>query len=123
MGARWMKRIAVVAMLAMAPDVVFAGTREPGWVKKTGVGTVVEVTLTTGGTSFEAIWMGRDGDRAVFERLNPDETLSVPIRAVQTLRIVRGRSSSNAPTYASLGVASGFWGSVLVLALFFVPRK
>jgi len=123
MCARWLKRIAVVVMLAMAPDVAFAGTREPGWVKKTGVGTVVEVTLTTGGTSFEAVWMGRDGDRAVFERLNPDETLSVPIRSVQTVRMVRGRSSSNAQRYASLGVASGFWGPLLVLALFLVPRK
>ena len=121
MCVRWMKRIAVVLMMALAPDVAFASQREPRWLKKTSAAAVVQVTMQTG-ESFEAIWIGRDGDRAVFERLSPDEIVSVPTGSVQAVRMLRGRSSSNAAATARLGAATGFFGTVVVVWLILMGR-
>ena len=73
------------------------------------------------GESFDAIWMGPDADRAVFQRLSPDEIFSVPIDSVRGLRAIRGRSATNANAYGALGAAAGFWGAVLLLR-FMLPR-
>jgi hypothetical protein len=121
MSAQLIRRMAVIVVMALLPDVTFAAQGRPGWVTKTGAGSMVQVTMKSG-ESFEAIWMGRDGDRAVFERLNPDEAISVPIDTVHRVRTLRGRASTNASRYASLGVGVGFWGTVLVLAML-VPRN
>ena len=121
MCVRWIRRIAVILMLALAPDVAFAAPREPRWLKKTSAAAVVQVTMQTG-ESFEAIWIGRDGDRAVFERLSPDEIVSVPIRSVQAVRMLRGRSSSNTAASARLGAATGFFGTVVVVWLLLMAR-
>jgi hypothetical protein len=119
MGARWIRRVAVIVTMAMVPDVLFATQPEPKWLTTTGAAAIVEVTMKTG-ESFDAIWMGRDGDRAVFERLHPDEIVSVPIESVRAVRMLRGHSASVA--YGALGVAAGFWGAFLVFKWFFVPR-
>jgi len=116
-----MKRIAVVLMTALAPDVAFAAQGEPRWLKKTSPAAVVQVTMQTG-ESFEAIWIGPDGDRAVFERLNPDEIVSVPTRSVHAVRMLRGRSSSNLAASAQLGAATGFFGTTVAIWLFFMSR-
>ena len=69
------------------------------------------------GRPFDAIWMGRDGDRAIFERLHPDETLSIRIDAVRRVHM-RGSSSEMSPAIAGrLGVAAGFWAAALLLPL------
>jgi len=120
MKARWIRKLAVVVMVTVMPDVTFAAQRQPRWVKKIDAGSTVNVTMKTG-ESFEAIWMGRDRDRAVFQRLDPDEAFSVPIDSVRGLRTIRGRSATRANAYGALGAAAGFWGAVLLLQ-FMLPR-
>jgi len=119
MKARWIRKLAVVVMVTVMPDVTFAAQRQPRWVK-TDAGSTVNVTMKTG-ESFEAIWMGPDGDRAVYQRLNPDEAFSVPIDSVRDLRTIRGRSATRANAYGALGATAGFWGAVLLLQ-FMLPR-
>jgi hypothetical protein len=121
MGARWIRRVAVIVTLVMSPDVIFAAPREPRWLTKTDAGALVEVTMKTG-ESFEAIWMGRDGDRAVLERLSPDETVSVAIGSVRTMRMLRGHSPESAQAYGVLGAAAGFWGALWVLGRLILPH-
>jgi hypothetical protein len=120
MSARMIRTLAVIVVLSLLPDLTFAAQRQPGWLSKTGAGSVVQVTMKSG-ESFEAIWMGRDGDRAVFERLSPDEAISVSIDAVRRVRMLRGRAATNAGRFATLGVGAGFWGAVLVLSML-IPR-
>jgi hypothetical protein len=121
MRARWIRRVAVIVTLVMTPGVMFAAPREPRWLTKTDAGVIVEVTMKTG-ESFEAIWMGRDGDRAVLERLNPDETVSVPIGSVRAMRTLKAPSPASAQAYGVLGAAAGFGGALWVLARLILPR-
>jgi len=116
MKARWTRRAFGALLLALTPALTFAAQKEPAWVSKTEAGSVVQVVMQTG-ESFDAIWMGRDSDRAVFERLDPDETVSVPVDSVRHVRMLRGRSSANSAGLTGLGVATGFWGSALLLWL------
>jgi hypothetical protein len=120
MGAQWIRRFAAIVMMALMSDLAFAAQRQPRWAVKTDAGSTVTVTMKTG-ESFDAIWMGRDADRALFQRLNPDEIFSVPIDSVRSVRTIRGRSVTNANPYGALGAAAGFWGAVLLLQ-FMLPR-
>jgi hypothetical protein len=120
MGAQWIRRFAAIVMMALMSDLAFAAQRQPRWAVKTDAGSTVTVTMKTG-ESFDAIWMGRDTDRALFQRLHPDEIFSVPIDAVRSVRTIRGRSATNANPYGALGAAAGFWGAVLLLQ-FMLPR-
>jgi hypothetical protein len=120
MRARWIRKLAAVVMVTLMPDATFAAQGQPRWVMKTDAGSTVNVTMKTG-ESFDAIWMGPDGDRAVFQRLYPDETFSVPIDSVRGVRTIRGQSVTNVNPYGSLGAAVGFWGALALLQLM-LPR-
>jgi hypothetical protein len=102
-----------LAMLLMAP-VAFAA-QQPEWLTMPS-GSVVQVVMKKG-RPFDAIWMGRDGDRAVFERLHPDETLSIRIDAVRRVNVRGAGSTVSSAATGGLGVAAGFWGAVFLLPL------
>jgi len=102
-----------LVMMLMTPAAFAA--HQPEWLTIPS-GSTVQVVMKKGRT-FDAIWMGRDGDRAVFERLHPDETLSIRIDAVRRVHL-RGAGSAVSPRAAGrLGVAAGFWGAAFLLPL------
>ena len=103
MKAGWIRRAFVALLLTLAPALTFAAPKQPAWVLKVEAGSRVQVVMQTG-ESFDAIWMGRDSDRAVFERLFPDETVSVPIASVRRIRMLRQHSAA----LTVLGLATGY---------------
>ena len=113
MNARWLKRLSFVIAIAFTADSVFAGQTAPGWTN-IDAGSAVRVTMKNA-VVFDAIWMGRDGDRAVFERFDPHETVSVPLEAVRRVKGLGGPSSASAQGFGMLGVAAGFLGAGLLL--------
>lgn len=120
MKAGWIRRALVALVLTLTPALTFAAPKQPDWVLKVEAGSPVQVVMQTG-ESFDAIWMGRDGDRAVFERLYPDETVSVPIASVRRVRMLRQHSA----LLTVLGLGTGYFvgmastALVLLVALFF----
>jgi hypothetical protein len=100
---------------------VFAAPDPPGWETKIEVGSAVRVTMKTE-EAFDAIWMGRDGDRAVFERFEPHETIIVPIASVRRVRDRQSHASSNAQAIGALGAVIGFLGGWFAVVAFLLPR-
>ena len=111
MKAGWIRRAFVALLLTLTPALTFAAPKQPAWVSKVEAGSRVQVVLQTG-ESFDAIWMGRDSDRAVFERLYPDETVSVPIASVRRVRMLWQHSAE----LTVLGLATGY-GMAMVSAV------
>ena len=68
MKAGWIRRAFVALLLALTPALTFAAQKQPAWVSKIEAGSVVQVVMQTG-ESFDAIWMGRDSDRAARREL------------------------------------------------------
>lgn len=86
MTGRWIARVAAVVALSLSAEAARAGSQSAQWTTSVRPGSEVHVTMSTHET-FEAIWMGRDGDRGVFERFDPHETISVPLDSVQQVRV------------------------------------
>jgi hypothetical protein len=120
MNARWLKRLSFVIAIVLMAEVVFAGHTAPGWTK-IDAGSAVRVTMKNA-VVFDAIWMGRDGDRAVFERFDPRETVSVPFETVRRVKGLGGPSSASAQGFGLLGAAAGFWGAAVLLRFLVLPR-
>jgi hypothetical protein len=123
MKVGWIRRAFVALLLTLTASLTSAAQKQPAWVSKVEAGSVVQVVMQTG-ESFDATWMGRDSDRAVFERLHPNETVSVPIASVRRVRMLRRRSSVNSAELAALGLATGYFAAtastvlVLLVAMF-----
>jgi hypothetical protein len=116
MTGRWITRMAVVVAVVLTADASFAAQHTPGWTTNIQAGSAVRVTMKTD-EAFDAIWMGRDGDRAVFERFAPHETISVPLDSVRRVRMRKGSSSSNAGAMGALGAVAGMFGAFAVIGL------
>jgi hypothetical protein len=116
MNGRWMKRIGTAIACVLMADVAFADQGAPGWTTSIEAGSAVRVTMKNDET-FDAIWMGRDGDRAVFERFYPHETISTPLDAVRKVRIRKGASSPNAGPMGAAGAVAGVFGALFVIGL------
>lgn len=116
MSVQWMKRLAVALTIVLSADAAFAAPSEPRWVTNIDAGSAVHVTMKADG-DFDAIWMGRDGDRAVFERFDPHETISVPLDSVRRVRTRGGQSSRNAPAIGALGAVAGVFGALIAIGL------
>ena len=114
MRTRWTRATALMLAMVLTAPVAFAA-QQPEWLTMPS-GSVVRVVMKKG-RPFDAIWMGRDGDRAVFERLNPDETLSIRIDAVRRVHMRGARSGLNPAAAGRIGIAAGFWGAALLLPL------
>ena len=114
MRTGWIRRAFVAVLLTLTPALTFAAPKQPAWVWKVEAGSRVQVIMQTG-ESFDAIWMGRDSDRAVFERLYPDETVSVPIASVRRVRLLRQHSAALAVLGLSTGYLAATVSTVLVL--------
>jgi len=115
MRPRWTRATALTLVMMLMAPVAFAA-HQPEWLTIPS-GSTVQVVMKKKGRTFDAIWMGRDGDRAVFERLHPDETLSIRIDAVRRVHL-RGTGSAVSPRAAGgIGVAVGFWGAAFLLPL------
>ena len=69
MKAGWIRRAFVALLLTLTPALTFAAPKQPAWVWKVEAGSRVQVIMQTG-ESFDAIWMGRDSNRAVFGRID-----------------------------------------------------
>jgi hypothetical protein len=109
MKSGWIRQALVALLLALTPALTFAAPKLPAWVLKVEAGSRVQVVMQTG-ESLDAIWMGRDSDRAVFERLYPDETVSVPIASVRRVRLLRRHSAE----LTVLGLATGYAAAMMV---------
>jgi len=116
MNAGWLKRLSLMIAIGLMADAAFAGQTTPAWTTRVDAGSAVRVTLRNG-VVFDAIWMGRDGDRAVFERFDPHETVSVSLEAVRKVKGRGGPSSASAQGFGVLGAVAGFFGTGLLLRL------
>jgi anti-sigma factor RsiW len=121
MNARWLKRLSLVIAIVLMADLAFAGQTAPSWTTRIDAGSAVRVMLRNG-VEFDAIWMGRDGDRAVFERFDPHETVSVPLEAVRKVKGRGGPSSDTAQAFGVLGAVAGFLGAGFLLGRILLPR-
>jgi hypothetical protein len=112
--------MAAVVAVVLTGNAALAAQNTPRWM---GIppGSAVRVTMKTD-EAFDAIWLGRDGDRAAFERFDPHETISVPIDSVQRIGIRKGSSSPDAASFGALGAVVGFFGGLALIALRFSGR-
>ena len=113
MTGRWIRRVAAVAVAVLTANAAFGAQTLPGWMENIEPGSVVSVTMKSG-EEFDAIWMGPDGERAVFERVNLPQTISVSHDAVRRVRIRKGPSSSNAAIMLQLGIATAVGALVAI---------
>jgi hypothetical protein len=116
----WSVWIAAVVAIVLTGNAALAAQSTPRW---TGIqpGSAVRVTMKTD-EAFDAIWLGRDGDRAVFERFDPHETISVPLDSVRRMGTRKGSSSPDAASFGALGAVAGFFGGLALIALRFSGR-
>jgi hypothetical protein len=108
--------VAAVVIVVLTAGAALGAQRVPGWMTDIQAGSAVRVTMKTG-EAFDAIWMGPDGERAVFERFDPHETISVSPDLVRRVRTRRGSSSSNTAQMAQLGLAAGVFGAFALIGL------
>ena len=116
MTGRWITRMAAVLAVVLTADAAFAAQHTPGWTTNIQAGSAVRVTMKTD-EAFDAIWVGRDGDRAVFERFAPHETISVPLDSVRRVRTRKGSSSPDAGTMGALGAVVGVFGAFAFIGI------
>ena len=116
MTGRWFARVAAVIALSLMVDAASAGQRSAEWTMSVQPGSAVRVPTKRDGT-FDAIWIGRDGDRGVFERFDPHETISVPLDSVQQVRIRKAPMSPEVAVGGVLGVVVGVWGASTAIRL------
>jgi hypothetical protein len=122
MTGRWFARVAAVVALSLTADAASAGPRSAGWTTRIQPGSAVRVTIKTNGT-FDAIWMGRDGDLGVFERFDPHETISVRLDFVQQVRIRQAPMPPDVAVGGVLGVLVGVWGASALFRLLWAVHK
>jgi hypothetical protein len=122
MNARWFARVAAVVVLSLTADAASAGQRSAGWTTSVQPGSAVRVTIKPNET-FDAIWMGRDGDRGVFERFDPHETISVPLDSVQQVRIRQAPTPPDVAVGGVMGVLVGVWGASTLIRLLWAVHK
>jgi len=119
MEVRCRKPFAAALMLVFASQAAFAAPGEgPRSLRKLEPGRAVHVTMKTH-EGFNAIWIGRDGDRAIFERFDPDETIGVRLNAlleVKPLPQSREMSRENA-AWGTLGFFAGLFGAMIGIGL------
>ena len=114
MDGRWMKGLAGALLLALAAETVPAAPDEgPRSLEKLDAGRAVHVTMKTH-EGFDAIWIGRDGDRAIFERLYPDETIAVRLDALLKVKALP-RRGAYASAWGLAGFAAGFFGPLMII--------
>jgi hypothetical protein len=119
MKVRWRRPFAAALLLMFASQAAFAGPGEgPRSLRKLEPGRAVHVTMKSH-EGFNAIWIGRDGDRAIFGRLDPDETIGVRLDALLEVKLLphkREMSRENA-AWGTLGFFAGLFGAMLVMGL------
>ena len=114
MDARWMRGLAGALLLVLAAETGFAAPDEgPRSLEKLDAGRAVHVTMKTH-EGFDAIWIGRDGDRAIFERLYPDETIAVRLDALLEVKALP-RRGAYASAWGLAGFAAGFFGPLMII--------
>ena len=113
MTGRWIRRVAAVAVIVLTANAAFGAQTLPGWMENIEPGSVVRVTMKTG-DAFDAIWLGPDGERAVFERVDLHQTISVSHDAVRRVRTQKGESSSNAAIMLHLGFVTAVGALVAI---------
>jgi hypothetical protein len=116
MTGRWFASMAAVVALSLAADAAFAGPHSAQWTMSVQPGSAVRVSIKTD-QAFDAIWIGRDGDRGVFERFDPHETISLPLDSVQQVRIRKAPMSPEVAVGGVLGVLVGVWGASTAIRL------
>jgi hypothetical protein len=117
MNTRWMRVLAGCLLLALVAESVFAGPSEgPRSLRAIEPGRLVHVTMTTH-EGFDAIWIGRQGDRGIFQRLDPDETIGVRLDALLDVRALRARSA-NMAAWRSVGLLAGLFAVPIVVGIF-----
>ena len=77
-------------------------------------GALVHVMPKTA-PGFDAIFITRDGDRVLFELMNPDESIAMPVDALLEVRPVRPSQSASAGRWELIGGVAGFFASILLL--------
>jgi hypothetical protein len=122
MTGRWFARVATVIALSLMVDAASAGQRFAEWTMSVQPGSAVRVT-TTRDETFDAIWIGRDGDRGVFERFDPHETISIPLDSVQQVRIRQAPMRPDLAVGGVLGVLVGVWGASALIRLLWAVHK
>jgi hypothetical protein len=108
--------MAVIVAAVLAADASFAAQNTTGRTMNIQAGSAVRVTMKTD-EAFDAIWMGRDGDRAVFERFAPYETISVPIDSVRRVRMRKGIIVAQRRSHGRSGAVAGVFGAFAVIGL------
>jgi hypothetical protein len=109
-STRSLAHIAVVLTIVVAAEAAFAGPPvTPVALDRLPAGRLVHVTTRTP-DSFDAIWIGRDGDRALLlERRDPGRAIAVRIDALLDVRALpEGGKKSNAGNWGFLGGVAGF---------------
>jgi hypothetical protein len=121
MNNRWMKRLAVVLTLVLVAETAFAAPGDgPRSLKRIEAGRAVRVTMKTQ-PGFDAIWIGRADDRAIFERLDSHETIGIQLDELLEVQVL-AQGSGKAQLWGALGAAAGFFGGLLALGAFLIPR-
>jgi hypothetical protein len=115
MSQRWIARLAAVVAVVLTAETAFAAPKAPGWTD-IQPGSAVRVTMKSD-EKFDAIWLGPDGERAVFERFDPHETISVPTGSVRRVRTRKGSSSPNAAAFGAVGAVVGVFGASFLIGL------
>src|SRR5215831_8465567 len=95
MTGRCIRRVAAVALVVLTANAAFGAQTLPGWMENIEPGSVVRVTMKTG-EAFDAIWLGPDGERAVFECVDLHQTISLSHDDLRRWRTQKRESSSNA---------------------------
>lgn len=113
MTGRWIRRVTAVAVVVFTANAAFGAQTLPGWMENIEPGSVVRVTMKTG-EAFDAIWLGPDGERAVFERAYLHQTISVSPDTVRRVRTQKGESSSNAAIMLQVGFATAVGALVAI---------
>jgi hypothetical protein len=103
----------VALAFALVAEGAFAGPNEGAKsLDRLKAGRLVHVTTKTP-PSFDAIWIGRDGDRALFERLHPEQTVAVRVDALLDVHeLPRARPNGDAGAWGFLGGVAGFVASL-----------
>jgi hypothetical protein len=121
MNSKWIKHLAAVLTMVLVAEAAFAAHGdEPRSLQKIEIGRPVRVMMKTQ-PGFDAIWIGRADDRAIFERLDSHETIGIRLDELLEVQVL-AQKGGRAQLWGTAGFAAGFFGGLLVIAGFFLPR-
>ena len=100
--------------IVLAAQTAFAADDTTRSLLQLKPGALVHVMPKTA-PGFDAIFIARDGDRVLFELMNPDESIAMPLDALLEVRPVRPSLDPGAGRWGLIGGIAGFFGTLLLI--------